>query len=167
MGYCVKFLVVSFLLFSLVSVSIPWVCAEDDGAFLEVAEAEEALALAYDVVLEAEEAGANVSSLLDKLTVGGGFLAEAYAHIRLGDYERAGRLADFCVEVVDVVEEEAVLLKDEAERMKREDLLVRVFGSAVGIVIVVVIGFVLWQVFKRRYHQKVLQSKPEVNDGEV
>jgi hypothetical protein len=168
MGSCLKFLVVSVFLFSLVSVSVPWVSATNgDVVSLEVAEAEEALVLAYDAVLEAEEAGANVSGLLDRLSVGGEYLAEAYVYVRLGDSESAGRLAGFCVEAVDGVEGEAALLREEAARLERADLLASVFGSAVGVVIVVVSGFVLWELFKRRFNEKVLKLKPEVSDGEA
>jgi hypothetical protein len=162
-----KFLVVPVFLFSLFSVSVPWVSATDgDVVPLEVAEAEEALVSAYEVVLEAKEAGANVSGLLDKLNVGSEYLAEAYAYVRLGDFESAGRFVGLCVEVVDDVGDEAVLLRDEAVRLEKEDFSVRVLGSAVGVIIVVVGGFVIWELFKRRYYEKVLGLKPEVSDGE-
>jgi hypothetical protein len=161
-----KFLVVSVFLFSLVSVSVPWVSTTNgDAVSLGVAEAEEVLVLAYDAVLEAEEAGANVSGLLDRLSLSGGYLAEAHVSVRLGNSENASRFAGLCVEAGDEVEGEAVLLRDEAARLERADVLVRVFGSAAGVVIVVVSGFVLWEIFKRRYHAKVLKLRPEVNDG--
>jgi hypothetical protein len=168
MGLCLRVFVVSVFLFSLVSVSVSGVGATNgDDVPLEVAEAEEALVLAYDSVLEAEEAGANVSSLLDMLNVGESYLAEAYAHLRLGDSESAVRLAGFCVEIMDDLEGEAVLLRDEASRSERADVLARMFGSAVGVVIVVVSAFLLYEVFKRRYYEKVLKMRPEVNDGEA
>lgn len=157
------FLVVSVLLISLLSFSVPLVSAASEEAVpLEVVEAEAALVLAYDSVSEAEEEGAHVSELLDKLSLGGKYLGEAYVAVRLGDSVNAVRLASLCVEAVDGVEVEAVLLRDEAARMKKEDFLVRVFGSVVGIFIVLVAGFVLWEIFKGRYHDRVLNSRPEV-----
>ena len=163
-GAWLKFLVVFVLVFSLVSVSFPLVCAADGEVYL--VEAEEALGLAYDAVLEAEGAGADVSGLLDRLSVGGGYLAEAYVLVRLGDMEGAERAVGLCVEVGDGVEGEAALLGEEAARSEMEDVLVRVFGSAVGVVIVVVSAVLLWEVFKRRYHERVLRSRPEVVSGE-
>jgi hypothetical protein len=155
-----KFLVGSVFLFSLLSFSVPWVSATNgDVVPLDVVEAEEALGLAYDAVLEAEEAGANVSGLLDRLSVGGEYLAEAYAYVRLEDSESAGRLAGLCVEAVDGVEGEAVFLRE------RADILTRVFGSVVGVVVVVVCGFVLWWLFKRHYYKKILELEPEVYNG--
>lgn len=167
MGSCLRFLVVIVCLFSLVSVFVPWVGAVDGGAAsLAVAEAEEALVSAYGAVLVAEEAGADVSGLLVRLNVAAGYLAEAIVFVGLGDYEGAVRLAGLCVEAVDGVEGEAVLLRGEAARRGMEDVLVRVFGSVVGVVVVAVGGFVLWGVFKRRYVGKVLGSRPEVVSDE-
>ena len=155
-------------MFSLLSVSVPWVDATNgDDVPLEVADAEEALVLAYDSVLEAEEAGADVSSLLGMLNVGEDYLAEAYAHLRLGDSEGAVHLAGFCVQVVDEVEVEAILLREEAARSERADVLGRMFGSAVGVVAVVVSAFLFWGFFKRRYYSKVLKMRPEVSDSEA
>lgn len=167
MGSCLKFLVVSVFLISLVSVSVPWVSATNgDVVPLGVAEAEEGLVLAYDAVLEAEEAGANVSVLLDRLSLGGEYLAEAYVSVRLGDFESADRLAGLCVEVLYDVEGEAVGLRDEAVRLGEADFVVKFLGSVVGVVVVVVAGFVAWLVFRRRYHNKVLGLRPEVASGE-
>jgi hypothetical protein len=164
MGSLLKFCVVFVFLFSLLSVSFPLVSATNGEVYLE--EAEEALVLAYDAVLEAEEAGADVIGLLEKLNVGGQYLAEAYAYVRLGDSESVERAASLCIEAVDGVEAEAVLLGEEAARSERADVLVRVLDSFVGVVIVLVIGFVLWEVFKQHYHKKVLKSRPEVVSSE-
>ena len=168
MGSCSKFFGLSVLLFLLLQFSFPWVGAvSGDVVPLEVADAEEALVSAYGAVLDAEEAGANVSGLLGRLSVGGEYLAEAYAYLSLENSESAGRLAGFCVEVADNVEAESVVLREEAERIERADVLMRVFVSAVGVVIVVVGGFVLWKLFKRRYHERILNSMPEVVSSEV
>jgi len=162
-----KFLVVPVFVFSLVSFFVPWISAASEGVVsLEVAEAEEALVSAYDAVLEAEEAGADVSGLLERLNVGGAYLAEAYAFVRQGDLASAEHFAGLCVEVAGDVEGEAGLLRDEAVRLERADVLVRVFGSAVGVVIVVVTGFILWEFFKRSFHAKILKLRPEVNNSE-
>ena len=167
MGSWLKFLVVSVFLFILVPFSVPWVTATNgDAVPLEVAEAEEALVSAYDVVLEAEETGANVSGLLARLSMGGKYLAEAYDYVRLGDSENADRLAGLCVEAVDDLEGEAALMMEEAARLERADLLARVFSSAVGVVVVMVSGVLLWALFKRRYREKILKLRPEVNDVE-
>lgn len=149
MGSLLKFLVVSVFLFSLVSGS------NGNVASLEVTEAEEALISAYELVLEAEESGANVSSLLDKLNVGGEYLAEANAYVRLGDSESASHFTGLCVEVVGDVEDEAVFLRDEAVRLGEVDFVVTIIGSVVGVVVVLVAGFVVWRAFSLHYRRRV------------
>jgi hypothetical protein len=162
-----KFLVISFFLFLLLSVSFSQVCAVDeDEAAQGLADAEAALVSTYGTVLEAEETGANVSSLLDKLNVGGEYLAAAYNWYRLGVFENASAYANLCRGVVSGVSSEAVELKDKAEVLMREGFLVTVFGSAVGAGIILVVGFVVWRVFRRRYFRRTLELKPEVVSDE-
>ena len=167
MGLWLKFFVFLVFLFLVVQFSFPWVGAVDEDVFsLGLADAEEALVSAYDAVLEAEMAGANVSGLLGRLNVGGEYLAEAYAYVRLGDSEGAVRFADLCVEAVGDMRGEAVGLREEAHGWWVLDVVVKVIWSVVGVVVVVVAGFVFWRVFRRRYHKKVLGLRPEVVSGE-
>lgn len=162
-----KFLVVSVFLFSLVSVSVPWVSATNgDAVPLEVAEAEEALVSAYEVVLEAEEAGANVSVLLDKLNVGGEYLVEAYVWDRLDDSENTSRFVGLCYEIAEDVQSDAVELRDEAKSSWMSESVVVMLRSVVDVILVVGLCFVVWLVFKWRYRKKVVGLKPEVADGE-
>jgi hypothetical protein len=157
-----KFLTVSVFLFFLLSF-VPWVGASNGNVVpLEVTQAEEALVLGYDAVLEAEEAGANVSSLLARLSLGGEYLAEAYVCVRLGDSEKASRFAGLCVEVVGDMRGEAVGLREEAHGWWVLDVIVRLIWSVFGVIIIVVVAFVVWRVFRRRYLKRVLGSKPEV-----
>lgn len=167
MGYWYNFLVVSIFLFSLSVVSIPLIrVTNGQMTSLEIVEAEEGLISAYDVVIEAEDIGANVTSLLDMLNDGENYLAEAYSYLRLGDFESADRLADSCIEIVNQVKTQATLLREEVARSEKADFTVRVLGSSVGVVIVVVTGYLLWRSFKRYYMEKILQLRPEVNHDE-
>jgi len=162
-----KLLMVSAFLFFLLTVSFPWVSASsEDVAILSITQAEEALASAFESVLDAEMAGANVSGLLGRLNFGGEYLAEAYVWVRLGVSENASRFAGLCVEVVGDVGSEAVGLRDEAERLGEADFVVRVIWSVGGVVVVGVVGFVVWRVFRRRYCRRVLGLRPEVVSGE-
>lgn len=152
-----KVSVVSVFLFSLVSVSVPWVSAANERVVpLEVAEAEEALVSAYEIVLEAEEVGANVSGLLDKLNVGGEYLAEAYVWVRLDDSENTSRFAALCYDVAKDVQSDAVELRDDAKDTPQNDFVAVMFRSVMGVILVVGLCFVGWLVFKWRYHKKVV-----------
>ena len=162
-----KLLVISVLLLFLLPVFIPWVSASsEDVATLSITQAEETLASAFEAVLDAEMAGANVSGLLGRLNLGGEYLAEAYVWYRLEVSENASRFADLCFEVVGDVRGEAVELRDEAKSLGEADFVVKMVGSAVGVIVVVVVGFVVWRGFRRRYCRRVLGLRPEVVSGE-
>jgi hypothetical protein len=138
----------------------------EDGAVSAVDGAEVALVSAYEAVLGAEEAGADVSGLLADLNVAGGYLAEAHVWLGLGDFDEAVRLADLCYGAVVDVRKEAFELESEADALRVTDSVVRMIGSMVGVVVVVFLGFVFWRVFKRRYSERVLEMKPEVAKDE-
>jgi len=162
-----RFLVVSVFLFSLVSVSVPWVSAANgDLAPLEVAEAEEALASAYEAVLQADEAGADVSGLLDKLNVGSEYLVEAYIWVPLGDSENISHFAGLCYDIALDVHSDAVEAIDEARNSEMNEFVLVMLGSVAGVILVVVLCSVGWHIFKKRYYKKVLGLKPEVVFGE-
>jgi hypothetical protein len=137
----------------------------EDVAVSAVLDAEMAVASAYEAVLDAEVAGADVSGLLDRLNVAGGYLAEANVWLGLGDFDESGRLAGLCYDAVEGVSDEAFELESEANALWVTDVVVRMTGSMVGVVVVVFLGFVLWRVFKRRYHRRVLGLRPEVAKG--
>jgi len=138
----------------------------EDVAASAVDRAEVAVVSAYEAVLDAERAGADVSGLLDRLNVAGEYLAEAHVWLGLGGYESATRLADLCYDAVEGVGSDAVELRSEAHGLWVADSVVRMTGSMVGVVVVVFLGFVVWRVFKRRYRRRVLGLRPEVVSGE-
>lgn len=167
MGSCSKLFVFSVFLIVLLSVSLPTVGAVDeDTAIQAINQAEETVASGYNAVLEAEQAGADVSGLLVRLNVGGEYLAEANVWYRLRVFDDASRFAGLCREVVGDVENEAVELRDEAKRLGEADFAVKMVGSSVGVVVVLIVGFVVWHVFRRRYRRRVLGLRPEVVSGE-
>ena len=154
---------VSVFLSFLLTVSVPRVCAlsEDDDAVV-ISEAEEALVSAYEAVLEAEQAGANVSGLLGMLNLGGKYLSEAYVWYRLGVSENVSHFVGLCRDVVDDVHGEAFVLRGEAEKLGAADFVVKMFGSALGVVVILIGGFVAWRVFKLRHSRRILGLRSEV-----
>jgi hypothetical protein len=134
----------------------------EDLAVSAVDRAEVATASAYVAVLDAEEAGADVSGLLAELNVAGRYLVQAHVWLGLGGFDEATRFADLCYDVVVDVRNEAYGLKNEGHGFWVTDSVVRMTGSIVGVVFVVFVGFVVWRVFKRRYNRRVLGLRPEV-----
>ena len=92
----------------------------------------------------AEEAGADVSGLLAKLTVGGEHLAEARVWFSLGDFDSASLLAGLCYDVAEEVRFEAEELRSEVYGFQVVSVFVKVSGSVVGVVVVLALGTVIW-----------------------
>jgi hypothetical protein len=138
----------------------------EDVAAAALNRAEVAMFLAYEAVSDAEEAGAHVNGLLAELNVGGEYLAEAHVWNRIGDFETATYFADLCYDVIENIRSEAAELENEANGSKVSDLVVRMAVSIVGVVVVIFLSFLVWRVFKRRYHRRVLGLRPEVVSGE-
>lgn len=138
----------------------------EDVAASAIDRAEEAVVSAYDAVLDVEQAGANVSGLVARLNVGGEYLANAHILYELGDYDNATSFANLCYGVGEEVRNEAVELKNEAYGLWVNDLVVRMTGSMIGVVVIVFLSFFGWRAFKRRYRKRILGMKPEVTKDE-
>ena len=161
-----RFLVTTAILFCLfVSFTHCVLGFRVDNATLEITQAEEVLVTAYYDVLDAEQSGANVSLLVDKLNLGSKYLSEAYVSYRLGEYEDSIRLADQSVGVVKNLEDEAADLKFEAEEASKNNFIIRSFGSSISVVIVIIVGFLVWRVF-RQNSKKINHVKETVISNE-
>jgi hypothetical protein len=129
-------------------------------------QAERDLGSAYVVVAEAEGAGADVSVLLNKLGSAGDFLSKAYVAFRAGDYGNASLLALECSHAVEGVAGDAAGLKANAEGAHSDGLLSAVAESGVGLVLLLVLGFLGWNFLKRWYFRRVLDMKPQVEGAQ-
>ena len=138
----------------------------EDTATTSIERAENALVSAYQVVLEAEQAGVDVLDLLALLNEAGELLAEAQVAFRLSDFDEAVRSANLCSVIGEGVENEADELLVEAYGSQIMVFWLTMSGSLVGVVVVGFGSFWGWRVFKRRYHRRVLRMKPEVDYDE-
>ena len=84
----------------------------------------------------------------------------------MGVYENATHFAGLSRDAVKDVGDEAVGLRMDAERLGETDFFVRVAGSLVGVVVVLVLGFGGWRIFRRHYYKRFLGLKPEVVSSE-
>jgi len=154
-SYSKLFVFSAFLLFLLPFPILLVNASSEDVVTLALTEAEEALVSVHEAVLEAEQAGANVSALLDKSNLASEYLAEAYVWYRLGVFENANRFAGLCSDVIGGVRSEAFELRDEAKRLSEADFVVNIIRSVVGVSVVLVSCYIIWLVFRRRYHKRV------------
>lgn len=138
--------------------------AEEAGLAIERAEG--VVVSAYQVVLDAEGAGANVSGLLVQLNRAGEFLAQARVSYRAGDFDGAVRSADLCNEIGEGVRGEAEGLKNLAVVQGAQRFRWTMIGSILGVTIIMGASFFGWRIFKLRYYRRVLEMKPEVGSNE-
>ncbi len=149
--------VFSVIFLLLLSVPILSTYAQSEStASLALTEAEETLASTHEAVVEAEQSGANVSSLLEQSNLAGEYLAEAYAWYRLGSFEKASQFAGLCSDAIEGVRNEAFELRDEAIRLNETDSLVNTLLSVAAVAAVLVSCSFAWLVFKRRYQRRLV-----------
>jgi len=129
-------------------------------------DAEGVVVSAYQAVLKAEEAGADVSGLLVRLNEAGGFLARARMAYSLGDFEGAASFVNSRKNIGVDVENAAVELKDLALSERVQRMWFTMIGSVLGVVLIVFGSFCGWRVFKRRYYRRVWGTKPEAGSDE-
>jgi hypothetical protein len=150
------------MVFSLSLTLLPFYVSASDEASLAIGEADDALRLAFEAVLEAERAGVNVSDLIVKLDEAGGLLAEAENAYRVGNFSEAVSRAEGCSVLADGVVGEALSLKSSALADAQKAVLQTLTLSWVGGVAFLAMLFFVWSWFKRAYAKKMLKMKLEV-----
>jgi len=150
---------IAFLLFF---IPLPMVSATSyEAQILE--QAEQSISSSFQMVLEAENAGANVSGLTAKLNEAAGLLVEAKILVQNGDSRQAADLAGYLVEVAEDVKDEALSLK--ASALSHRDFLFKVslVGTLVGVPAFLAFMFLLWRWFKGHYVRRILGWKPTLS----
>lgn len=150
------------MVFSLSLTCLPFHVSVNDEASSAIGEADNALRQAFEAVLDAERAGANVSDLIVKLVEAGGLLAEAENTYRVGNFSEAVSKADRCSMLAHGVVDEALGLKSSALADAQKAVLQTLTFSWVGGVAFLVLLFLVWGWFKRAYAEKLMRMNPEV-----
>jgi hypothetical protein len=140
--------------------------ASENEAASALVNADGVVVSAYQAVLKAEEEGANVSSLLVRLSEAGDNLAHGHMAYSLGDFDETTRSAGLSRNIGEEVRNEANELTGSARAEGAQRLWSTATGSVVGVIAVVFGSFLVWRVFKRRYYRQVLGMRPEVGADE-
>ena len=156
-------LAVSLLLFVLL---VPSCLAFDS---IEVNEAlvlaENDLASVYEAIAEAESVGANVSPLLNKLSIASGFLSEAYVLFRAGNYQDSISLVELFSIEIEGVADDASIKRGSADKLNRDNLFLTATESVLGLGLLFVLGFFGWRFLKKIYLDRVLELRPVVEEN--
>jgi hypothetical protein len=114
-------------------------------------DAEGTVVSAYRAVLDAEQAGVNVSGLLGQLNEAGENLALAHIAYTQGDFEKAASLAILSKNIGKEVQSTAASMKDYASSENTRRLWLTMISSIVGMVGVSLVSFWVWRFLKRHW----------------
>lgn len=145
---------------------LPAVAFAQNDAAGAIASAKQQLITCYGSALQAESSGANLSSLTAVLNQAGDLLSRSELAYSQGDLGGAQSLASQCSQTLGGFVSQADALKAAAEQTGNFDFWVYVVGSIVGTFVVIVAGFVVWLVVKRRYVPVEVESKGRVEQDE-
>jgi len=142
-------LTVILLLFVTVVASPVW--ADQAGAASAIASAKNTIVTCYSAVKDAEAAGANITVLVGTLNEAGLLLSQAEFAYDASDFDTAFNLASQSQNTLANLAGEANILRDTATQQQNQDFLINVAGSIIGAFLVIVAGFVVWFLLKRKY----------------
>jgi len=125
--------------------------SSEESASTDIVSAEVSIVSAYEVVLEAEQAGGNVSGLFARLSEAGEFLAAARMSYGNDDFDDATLFANLSGDIGEEVENEAYELKDRAQNDGFQRMWFTNLGSVSGVIVVGLGSFWVWRFLKRRY----------------
>ena len=140
-----------------------YVFAQTDQTASKLQVANNAIEQAFNVVLDAEKAGANVTSLLVQLNDAAGILAQAENSYRTGDNDTAIAQADSVLPIAQEVTTAAQNAKQTALVSSQNAFWSTIAFTVIGAFVLVLALFLVWRWFKVRYINNVYQAKPEVN----
>ena len=106
---------------------------------------------AFNAVLDAEKAGANVTSLVAQLNNAANILAQAENSNRTGDYNTAAARADSLLPIAHQVTTAAQNAKQAALTSGQNAFWFTIVFTVVGSIMFVLALFLVWLLFNRRY----------------
>lgn len=136
--------------------------AQTDQANLELKAANTAVNQAFNAVLAAENAGANVSSLLSKLNVATTLLAQGENAYRTGDNTTAVTDAGNILLITQQVTTAAQVANEASSSASQTNLLYVYVIPMIGVGFFILFSFFIWRLFRRHYIKGLLKAKPEV-----
>jgi hypothetical protein len=130
-----------------------------------IASADSAVQMAFENVLSAQNAGANVTSLIDRLNVAGDLLTEAENEQKSDSSINVTTKANNALVIANQVNADAIdLLNTRSVNSKNNFWLTISFSIVGGCIFVILLAFA-WKHFKWRFINKLLEMKPEVVEG--
>jgi hypothetical protein len=151
-----------FLAFGSYIYSGYYALAQTDQAGSKLQVANTAVEQAFNAVLDAEKAGANVTGLLVQLNDVAGILAQAENSYRTGDSGTVAAKADSVLPIAQQVTAAAQSARQAATTSGKNAFWETIAFTAVGSVVFVYVLLLVWRRVKRNYIKNLSQAKPEL-----
>ena len=143
--------------------SMHYVFAQTDQTASKLQAANIAVEQAFNGILDAEKAGANVADLLAQLNTASGVLVQAENSYRAGDSNTAAVKADSVLPIAQDVTISAQDAKQTSLVSSQNGFWFTIAFTVIGVFVFVLVLFLVWGWFKRRYIKSLSELKPEVN----
>ena len=138
------------------------VLAQTDQTATKLQEANRAVGQAFNAVLEAENAGGNVTELMLKLNTAGTILANAQNILNSGNSANITSNLENVLQMANQVNADALNLRNVSLVGSQNSLWLTLFFSVAGAIGLCISLLIVWQRFKRVFNKKLLSTKPEV-----
>jgi hypothetical protein len=119
---------------------------------------------AFNAVVAAEKAGANVKVLLDQLNIASNLLAEAEMAYNKGDAELVASKSKLVLPIASQVRNDAVAHMNAGLAASQNAPLITVSLSIWSAAAFVASLFLVWRWLKKRYFENIFDAKPEVQE---
>ena len=151
-----------FLLFNITLITSSILVYGADVASLRLIEADNSIRTAFEVILETESLGVDVSPLISKYREVLDLLVEAELFYRTGNIDAAISKAVQCTELAHRVLDDALVLQGSTLIITENIFWSNIIVSLVECAAFIIVLFSVWILFKRSYIQKLMKTKPEV-----
>jgi CHASE3 domain sensor protein len=150
------------LMLSLFFLSIAPVDAQTTPTASKLEAAHTAVELAFGAVLDAEEAGANVTDLMFRLNYIIDLLARAENSYRTGNINQASSQADNVLPNAQQITNDAKEAKQAAAINSENASWSTIALAVIGVFLFILVLSLIWQWFKQYYIERISKAKPEV-----
>ena len=145
----------------------PFVSAQTDQATAKLQAANNAINQAFNSVLDAEKAGANVTGLLNQLNDAANLLSNAENAYRTGNFDVATNNADIILLVTQQVTVSSQSNKENALNSAHTMFWTNSALTVIAAIVLVVVLLLLWRRTKHSYIKSIYEAKPEVVTDET
>lgn len=136
-----------------------YVYAQTDQTASNLQAANSAVEQAFNTVLDAEKAGANVTQLILKLNTAGDLLAEAYNVYNSGNTANVTSLADNAFQIANQVNYDALNLRNVSLVKSQNSFWLTLAFSVAGAIVFSISLLFFWRRFKRSHVEKSFGMK--------